>query len=139
MAKLNHYSEEAPKSLSDILLYEIDFSYSREAGEFAPTEEEVSQGAVLALNKDGQYVPFGTELNPAVEGDNAKPAELADKACAVLISRKMKISEEAQPCIVIARGACVAAANLLFGEDVTEVQKKAALGQLKTLGIVPKE
>lgn len=139
MAKLNHYSEEAPRSLSDILLYEINCSYSRENGEFAPTDEEAVQGAVLGVNKDGQYVPFGTELSPAVEGDNAKPAEIADKACAVLISRKLKISEEAQPCVVIARGACVAAANLVFGKDVTDEQKKSALGQLKSLGIVPKE
>lgn len=139
MAKLAHYSEAAPQSLSDILLYEINFDYSREAGEFAPTDEEVCLGAVLGLNESGQYVPFGKELNPAVEGDNAKPAEIADKACAVLISRKMKISEEAQPCVVIARGACVAAPNLRWGEKITDEQKKSALGQLKALGIVPKE
>ena len=139
MATLNHYSEDAPKSLSDILLYEINFNYSREGGEFAPTAEEVCQGAVLARNGDGRYVPYGTELNPATEGDDAKPAETADKACAILISRKMKISEEAQPCVVVARGAIVAAPNLVFGKDVSDDQKKAALEQLKALGIVSKE
>lgn len=139
MSVLQSYSEKGPQSLSDIVLYEIDFQYSREAGEFAPTDLELVQGAVLAMNASGQYVPFGAELNPATEGDDARPAELADKACAILISRKLKISETPQPCVVLARGACVAGSSLVWGGKITEEQKKAALSQLKALGIVPKE
>lgn len=142
MPKLQHYSENAPRSLSHVVTYEIDFHYCREGGEFAPTAEEVPMGAVLCQNASGQYVPFGAELSAAVEaseGVEGKAAETADKPCAILISRKMAVSEEPQPCVVLARGACVYAPNLVWGKDVTDAQKKNALAALKALGIVPKE
>lgn len=148
MAKLQHFSESWPKSLSHVVTYEIDFNYCRENGEFAPTAVEVPMGAVLAQNDKGQYVPFGAELSPAVEAVEAsegvqavegKAAVIADKACAILVSRKMAVSEEPQPCVVLARGACVCAPNLVWGKDVTDAQKKTALASLKALGIVPKE
>ena len=148
MAKLQHFSESWPKSLSHVVTYEIDFNYCRENGEFAPTAVEVPMGAVLAQNDKGQYVPFGAELSPAVEAVEAsegvqavegKAAVIADKACPILVSRKMAVSEEPQPCVVLARGACVCAPNLVWGKDVTDAQKKNALAALKALGIVPKE
>ena len=100
MAKLKHYSADAPRSLSDILLYEIDPRYSREHGELAPVAEKVPMGAVLAQNGGGQYVPFGAELSPAVEAVEAsegvdavegKDAVLADKPAAILISRDIEL------------------------------------------------
>lgn len=71
MAKLQHFSESWPKSLSHVVTYEIDFNYCRENGEFAPTAVEVPMGAVLAQKDKGQYVPFGAELSPAVEAVEA--------------------------------------------------------------------
>lgn len=148
MAKLKHYSADAPRSLSDILLYEIDPRYSREHGELAPVAEKVPMGAVLAQNGGGQYVPFGAELSPAVEAVEAsegvdavegKDAVLADKPAAILISRDIEPSEEAQECAVIRRGACVAVCNLSWLSAVSDDQKKTALAALASLGIVPKE
>lgn len=142
MAKLKHYGADAPRSLSDILLFEIDPRFSREHGEFAPVAENVPMGAVLCQNDKGQYIPFGQELSPAVaaaEGVEAQPAATADKPCAVLASREIEASEEARDCAVIRRGACVAAANLFWLPSVTDEQKKTALAALASLGIVPKE
>lgn len=148
MAKLKHYGADAPRSLSDILLFEIDPRFSREHGEFAPVEENVPMGAVLCLNDKGQYVPFGQELSPAVESVEAsegvaavegKPAIIADDPCAILVSREIEACEEAQDCVVIRRGACVAVANLFWHPGVTEEQKKTALAALASLSIVPKE
>lgn len=170
MGKLMHYSEDGPKRLSDVVLYEIHFDYSREVGEMAPTAEAIPLGAVLCQNASGQYEPFGapstaeeTENSDAKStGSETKEAGKADakttgaetgetgkteanteaalgNACAILISQKLQASEEAQPCVVLARGACVYAPNLVWGADVTDEQKKSALASLKALGIVPKE
>ncbi len=142
MAKLKHYEAQAPRNLSDILLFEIDPRYSREHGEFASTSEKVPMGAVLCRNDKGEYIPFGLELSPAVEaaeGVEAKVAVTADQPCAILISREIEPSEETQDCAVIRRGACVSAANLSWLPSVSDEQKKTALDVLASLGIVPKE
>ena len=142
MAPLNHYGEDAPRSLSDVLLEELSMTWCRESGVMAPSSRAVPMGAVLGADADGRYVPFMTELTPAVEaaeGVEPVPAAYADNAVAVLISKKNPASAEEQPCTVIRRGACVAAANLEWLETVTESQKKTVLGQLAALGIVAKE
>lgn len=148
MTKLKHYAADAPRNLSDVLLFEIDPRYSREHGEFAPVSEDIPMGAVLCMNDSVQYVPFGQELSPAVEAVAAsegveavegKSAVTADKPCAILISREIEASEETQDCVVIRRGACVAAASLFWLPSVTDEQKKTALAALASLGIVPKE
>lgn len=157
MAQLKHYTADAPRSLSDILLFEIDQHYSRENGELAPLTEDLPLGAVLTQNEAGQYIPFGSspaaeepaaddkaaEPAPAAENGEGettpKPAETAASPCAILISRHCQASEEPQPCAVIRRGAVVAAANLFWLETVSEEQKLTALAALASLGIVPKE
>ena len=139
---LNSYGEDAPRSLSDLVLLELDMKWCRESGELAPLSAPLQLGAVLALDAAGRYVPYMTELTPgteASEGVEAVAATHADKAVAVLISKKIPASEEAQFCTVIRRGACVAAQNLIWLDGVTEDRKKTALGQLSALGIVPKE
>lgn len=142
MSTLKHYRQDAPRSLSDILIYEIDPRWSRDGGEFAPTSENIPMGAVLCLDGEGSYVPFGTELSPAVEareGVEAKPAVIADQPCAILISREMEASDKAQPCVIVKRGVCVASRNLHWLDTVTDAQKKTALAALNSLGIVVKE
>lgn len=139
---LNHYGEDAPRSLSDVVLMELDMKWCRESAVMAPLSAPAQMGAVLALDADARYVPFMTELTPAVEateGVEAVPATYADQAVAVLISKKVPDSAEEQPCTVLRRGACVAAPNLEWLPAVSEDQKKTALGQLAALGIVPKE
>lgn len=142
MSILKHNKYDAPRKLSDILIFEIDPRWSREGGEFAPTTRSIPMGAVLCMDSEGRYVPFGAELSPAVEaseGVEAKGAVLADKPCAILASKEMEVSEESQPCVLIKRGACVASANLYWLESVSDAQKKTALAALASLGIVPKE
>lgn len=139
---LKHYSEDAPRSLSDVVLMELDMKWCREPGVLAPLLAPAQLGAVLGMDATGRFVPYMTELTPAVEaseGVDATPAAHADKAVAVLISKKLSASEEEQPCTVLRRGSCVAAANLEWLETVTEEQQKTALGQLAALGIVAKE
>ena len=136
MAVLKHYSVDRPMSLSDIVTLEIDMRWSREAGTMAPHENVIPMGAVLALDGEGKYVPYMTELPPENSGD---APVIADQAIAVLISKDLPASDDDQPCTVIRRGACVAVANLPWPDGVTDAQKKTALGQLSALGIVPKE
>ncbi len=133
---LYSHSVDAPKSLSDIVTLELDMRWSRESGVLAPHDDIIPMGAVLALNADGKYVPYMTELESDSEGDS--PA-FADQAAAVLISKDRPASAEDQPCSVLKRGACVAAANILWADGVTEPQKQTAIGQLAALGVVPKE
>ncbi len=139
---LNSYGEDAPRSLSDLVLLELDMKWCRESVDLAPLSAPLQLGAVLALDAAGRYVPYMTELTPAIEaseGVEAVPATHADKAVAVLISKKIPASEEAQSCTVLRRGCCVAVDNLEWLESVSEEQRKTALGQLAALGIVPKE
>lgn len=148
MSILKHHKYDPPRKLSDILIFEIDPRWSREGGEFAPTTQNIPMGAVLCMDSEGRYVPFGTEFSPAVEAVEAsegvaavegKPAVIADKPCAILVSKEMEVSEESQPCVVVKRGACVAGANLYWLESVSDAQKTTALAALASLGIVPKE
>lgn len=145
---LHSASEKMAKSLSDVLLYEVDSRWSRESGELAPLDESLPMGAVLALDASGKLVPFGFELEAAqpaveaaegVEAKEAVPAKLADEACAILISREMPASAETRACAVVRRGACVARESLYWLKSVTDEQKTTALAQLAALGIVPKE
>ncbi len=139
---LNHYGEDAPRSLSDLVLLELNMKWCREPGVMAPLSAPAHLGAVLGLDASARYVPYMSELTPAVEaseGVEAKPATYADKAVAVLISKKIPASEDEQHCTVLLRGACVAAANLEWLEAVNKEQQKTALGQLAALGVVPKE
>lgn len=138
---LNHYGEDAPRPLSDLVLLELDMKWCRESGTLAPAAETVPMGAVLGMDTNGRYVPYMAELTPAVEaseGMEATPAAYADEAVAVLISKDLPASEEEQPCTVVRRGVCVAQDNLQWLETVTEDQKKTALGQFSALGIVPR-
>jgi len=127
---LMHYSASWPKSLSDIVTLELNMSWCREAGTLAPHEAVIPMGAVLAVDDNGKYVPYMTELAEDT---------FADEAVAVLISPDLAASAEEQPCTVIRRGACIAVANIPWPDGVTDAQKKTALGQLSAIGIVPKE
>ena len=142
MSILKYHTYDSPRKLSDVLIFEIDPRWSREGGEFAPTSQNIPMGAVLCVDSEGRYVPFGTELSSVIEvseAGEAKDTGAGNMPCAILLSKEMEISEEAQPCVVVKRGACVASANLYWLESVSDAQKKTALAALATLGIVPKE
>lgn len=97
---LNHYGEDAPRSLSDLVLLELDMKWCRESGTLAPLSVPMQLGAVLAFDDAGRYVPYMTELTPAVEaaeGVEAAPASYADEAVAVLISQKFRPARKNSP------------------------------------------
>lgn len=142
---LRHYGKDAPRPLSDIVLEELNMAWCRESGLLAPCAEPVPMGAVLGQDESGRYVPYMADISvsaaspPQQEDSSPQSTAKADSAVAVLISGDLPASEEAQPCTVLRRGACVAAANLYWLDGVEEEQKKTALSQLSALGIVPKE
>lgn len=122
---LYSYSEDAPKRLSEILLVEINRDWCRENGTLAPTTTDLPMGAVLALNEDGNFVPY-----LLAAGDS--------QAVAMLVTPRPK-NTAAQKCVVLRRGAKVAASGLVFLDPVTGGQKQTAYSQLTTLGIVVEE
>lgn len=124
-AILHEYSEDAPKSLSEVLLVEVNRSWCRDSGILAPTTVDLPVGAVLAKNEDGNLVSY-----LAAVGDTT--------AVAVLVTPKLK-NTAAQSCVVISRGAKVAASGLAFLTAVTDEQKQTAYSQLTALGIVVEE
>lgn len=119
---LKEYSEDAPKTLSDVLLVELNPNWCRDNGLLAPTTVDLPLGAVLAANEDGNFVPYLSAV-----GDNA--------AVAVLVTPKAK-NTAAQKCVVFRRGVKVAASGLEFLAAVTDEQKATAYSQLTALGIV---
>ena len=122
---LYEHSEEASKTLSDVLLVELHVQWCREEGLLAPVAEDAPLGSVLALNADGNYVPY-----LAAVGDN--------QAKGVLVTPK-KANSAAQKCVVLRRGVTVAASGLSFLASVTDEQKKISYSQLTELGIVVEE
>lgn len=139
---LKSWSVDAPRCLSDVVLLELDMAWCREPGVMAPLAKAANLGAVLGLDGAGRYVPYMTELTPAVEaseGVEAAAATYADKAVGVLLSQELPASDEEQDCTALLRGACVAIPNLEWLESVTPEQKTSALAQLRAAGVVPKE
>ncbi|MDL2275153.1 head decoration protein [Desulfosarcina sp. OttesenSCG-928-G10] len=123
MAKaLSVYSEDAPRSLSEVLLLEVNRNWSRDTVTLAATTVDLPVGAVLAVNEDGTYVSY-----LAAAGNN--------EAAAMLVTPRIK-STAAQEAVVIRRGARVSASGLAFLATVTDAQKQTAYAQLTALGIV---
>ncbi|MDL2268865.1 head decoration protein [Desulfosarcina sp. OttesenSCG-928-A07] len=119
---LREYSEDAPRSLSEVLLVEVNRNWCRDSVDLAPTTVDLPVGAVLARTDDGAFVPYLTAA-----GDN--------QAAAVLVTPK-SVSDEVQAAVVISRGARVAASGLAFLSTVTDEEKQTAYGQLTALGII---
>ncbi len=134
--ELTGYVEHAPKSLSDVLQFEVDMRWTRESGVLAPTTTVIPLGAVLGKDDAGRYVSYMQDITPEGEGVAQKNA---DKAVAVLISRDIPVSEVEQHCTVVVRGCTVTGAQLAWLESVTTEQKTQAYADLRALGIVPTE
>lgn len=123
MSVLKSFSQDWAPVLSDVLLYEIDRSYSRGEVVLAATAEALPIGAVVVPDTNGEYIPYTA-------------ASTTDPA--VLIT-PLEASDEDQVGIAIQRGARVSAANLVFTDDITDSQKTAAFAKLTALGIVTQE
>ena len=122
---LKSHAEDAPRSLSSLLLVEINRAWSREKRLLAPSAVDLPFGAVLAEKEDGALAPY---LNEA--GDN--------QAVAVSLEDR-KAGPAAAQIMVVARGAVLAASELFFLASVNAGQQAEARAQLRALGIVPQE
>jgi hypothetical protein len=111
-----------PKTLGDLLLVEVAPGWTKETGLLlAGTLYGI--GTVLA-KVDGKY----QALDPVAVG-------AAEKAVAVLGEAVDATGADA-PGVVIARGAVVDSAELLWPAGITDAEKSIALGELNALGIV---
>lgn len=111
-----------PKTLGDLLLVEVAPGWTKEKGLLLAGTVYVI-GTVLA-KVDGKY----TALDPVAVGD-------AEKAVAVL-GEAVDATDADAPGVVIARGAVVDSAELLWPAGITDAEKTIALGELNALGIV---
>jgi hypothetical protein len=110
------------KDLGDLLLLQVSPGWTKsKVTLLAGTDYPLGQ--VLA-KVAGKY----QTLDPAGTG-------AAKKAAAVLAERVNATAND-QPGVVIARGAVVAQAHLVWPSGITETQKSAALDELNAQGIV---
>ena len=111
-----------PKQLGDLLLVEVSPGWTKQKG-LLLLGAVYALGTVLAL-VDGKY----QALDPVGEG-------AAEKAVAVL-GEAVDATDADAPGVVIARGAVVDSAELLWPAGITDAEKSIALGELNALGIV---
>ena len=111
-----------PKQLGDLLLVEVSPGWTKQKG-LLLLGAVYAIGTVLAL-VDGKY----QALDPVGEG-------AAEKAVAVL-GEAVDATAADTSGVVIARGAVVDSAELLWPAGITDAEKAIALDQLNALGIV---
>jgi hypothetical protein len=111
-----------PKDLGDLLLLQVSPGWTKsKVTLLAGTDYPLGQ--VLA-KVAGKY----QTLDPAGTG--------AAKKAAVVLAERVDATAGDQPGVVIARGAVVALAHLVWPSGITEAQKSAALDELNAQGIV---
>jgi hypothetical protein len=121
--------------LSDLLLYEVDYRWSRQQVSLAATEAALPMGTVLEVSSTtGSYSALGITTT----GESGSQTSTVNAAVAVLLD-DAPISTSAQDVMVLLRGAVVAGEKLHFGSTITADMKKTAKAALTTLGIVVKE
>lgn len=118
---LYHHSEDAPKTLSDVLIVELHKEYCRDSVTLAAHTDEYPIGTVLEKNADGKFVAFsGTADVPA---------------CAVLPTHRPASTEDVEVG-VIARCASVALSGLAFDDALTQDEKNRAVVELSVRSLV---
>ena len=113
---------DAPQSLSDLLLIEVNPACSRDVALFA-AGAVAPRGSVLALVSGKVQA-----LNPGGTGD-------AKKSHAVALDTVDATEGEAKG-VVIARGAVLNLDALVWPAGITATQKATALAELEARGIV---
>lgn len=118
---LYQYSEDAPKFLSDVLIYEVNKVYSRDAAIVAPHDDDYPLGTVMALD-NGKYkalAPGMTDVAKIAVLLSAQPASTADVECGLLV-----------------RAAVVAASGIAWDSGLVANDKTTALALLEAKGVV---
>lgn len=114
-----------PKDLGDLLLVQVSPGWSK-------SRVTLLGGSDYAL---GQVLAKVAHKYQVLDPSGAGPAK---KAVAVLAERVDASAGDA-PAVVIARGAVVARAELVWPAGITEPQQTAALDDLNALGIVARD
>jgi len=127
---MQSFSVNKPRTITDVLRYEVDPNYTREQESFpghGGSEEDEAHdiGTVVAkLDATGEVVP----LNPG-QSDGSQTAY------GVLLS-KLVTASAAQPCLVLERGpAVVVAETLIWPDGISDGNKETALTALLAKGI----
>ncbi|WP_339521625.1 head decoration protein [Pseudomonas sp. EL_65y_Pfl2_R96] len=111
-----------PKDLGDLLLLQVSPGWTKsKVTLLAGTDYPLGQVLAKVAGKYQALDPGGTGA--------------AKKAAAVLAER-IDATASDQPGVVIARGAVVALAHLVWPSGITEPQKSVALDELNAQGIV---
>lgn len=109
-------------TLGDLLMIEVHRGWSRQRGTI--TGADLALGTVLA-KVSGKY----QQLDPAGSGG----AEVV----AAVLAEDVNAAAADLPGVVIARGAVINSAALVWPTGTTDPQKATALAELEALGIVP--
>jgi len=112
-----------PKTLGEVLLIEVHPAWTKGSGVITAGNHAI--GTVLA-KVSGKYQPVD------FAGSGAAKKAVAVLGCAINATADAPVE------VVIERGAVVAAAELVWPETATDVQKAAAIDELAALGIVAK-
>jgi len=112
-----------PKHLGDVLLVEVARGWSRDRATFAQQADVVEVGTVLSL-VGGKYVRYDPSKTTA-------PAAVA--------AERINATAADRPGVVIARGATVAQAALIWPEGFTDEQIATGIKRLTDRGIVARE
>ena len=113
-----------PTAISDVLLIEVHSGWTKDTVTIAPTQTLAIGQVVGQVTATGQFVILapaaadGSQIAAGVVLDQILPTAATQKAA------------------VIARGAVVNAATLVWPGGITAPQKTLATTQLQTLGIV---
>lgn len=114
-------NEDAPKTLSDVVIYEISPLFSRESVTLPAQAKPLALGTVLAHAADA--------WQPLTPG-------LADvDTMAVLIS-PVAVSDAEQTTAMLVRGVVVSLDGLVWDAGLTQNDKTTALGKLDAQGVV---
>ncbi len=114
------YTETVDKgaSLSDLLIFEINTEYSREAITLTSSDAVMPMGTVLAQGSSGAYAPF-----TGAEGQTAS---------AVLVKT---VPAKATNAVALVRGAVLNGEALEWG-STSEANKTLGLASLKTATVI---
>lgn len=121
--------------LSDLLLVEIDYRWSRQAITLAASSEKLGMGTVLEYSAStGAYSPLSTTTT----GESGSQTITVNDAVAVLL-HDVPANAAKQSAVALLRGAVVQRDKLVFGSAITADMKKTACAALTALGVVVKE
>jgi hypothetical protein len=115
-----------PNNLGDLLKYEAEKNYCREAVTVAQGQN-LKLGTILGMSNDTDQVKAVSLNDEATDGTNI--------AIGVLIE-DVNATSEAKKSLMVARDAIVSSACVVFPAEATADQKKKIIKELEARGVV---